>query len=191
MKKSVFIMLLTLIVLCFIYSASETQASPSSVSASEPLKKVIDIEESEESPEEEEDTDSSEKTTDKKTDSASGVFNKSGREAVDGAMSGSGMGIMSDDYEFGDQTLPDVDTEGFFQHVYNKLWEATTGLQKVFSVISVMFFLVSLIMVLISSLGDRRHLGWYLFSLLISCLVFIGALYAPQIVAAFSNWFVN
>lgn len=233
MKKSVVTMLLILVALCLIYSSSDSTAAPSidrkasSVSASSPLKKVIDIEENSETEEpteaeteeevsSEDETDKSEDQTNEQSnddtsdkasnDSAenevnvkttttttnnSKLFKKSGREAIDEAMNGNDVGIMSEDYEFGDEVLPEVDTEGFFQHVYNKLWIATTGLQKVLCVISIMFFLASLLMVMISCLGDKRHLGWYLFSLLISCLVFIGALYAPQIVAAFSNWFVN
>ncbi len=230
MKKSVITMLLILVALCFIYSSSDATAAPSidrkpsTVSAFSPSKKVIDIEETEETEEteeiteaEEEDSEVDEETeTDKEqpTDKVSNdttessdnssinvsttkeksnnkLFKKSGKEAIDEAMNGNDVGIMSDDYEFGDEVLPEVDTEGFFQHVYNKMWVATTGLQKIVCVISIMFFLASLLMVLVSSLGDKRHLGWYLFSLLISCLVFIGALYAPQIVAAFSNWFVS
>ena len=221
MKKSIITMLLILVALCFVYSASDTEAAPSKVreasyvSAKSPNKAVIDIEETEDDSEredadeadEEDETEEDNETKktsndvdlstddddeDEETSSKGNkLFKKSGREAIEDSMKGNDIGIMSDDYELGDETLPEVDEEGFFQHVYNKMWIATTGLQKIVCVIAIMFFLGSLVMVLISALGDRRHLGWYLFSLLISCLVFVGSLYAPQIVAAFSDWFVN
>lgn len=111
---------------------------------------------------------------------------KSGREAVDEAVDG--KSIMDEDWEMGESVLPKVDEDNFFEKIYGKLWGATTALQKVVCVFSVIFMLFSLVMVLVSSLGNRSKLPWYLLSLMICALVFTCAVYAPEIMAAFNSW---
>ena len=119
------------------------------------------------------------------------IFNKSGEEAMEESLNSNDVQIMGDDWEFGDDILPEVETEGFFQHVYNKLWQATTGFQKVVCIFAVIFMLISLVMILVSSIGNRARLPWYLLSFLISAIVFTCSLYAPQIMSAFNNWFTT
>lgn len=119
------------------------------------------------------------------------IFNQSGEEAMDETLNSNDVQIMEGDWEFGDDILPEVETEGFFEHVYNKLWVATTGFQKIVCIFAVIFMLISLVMILVSSIGNRARLPWYLLSFLISAIVFTCSLYAPQIMSAFNNWFIT
>lgn len=119
------------------------------------------------------------------------IFNQSGEEAMDETLNSNDVQIMEGDWEFGDDILPEVEAEGFFEHVYNKLWVATTGFQKIVCIFAVIFMLISLVMILVSSIGNRARLPWYLLSFLISAIVFTCSLYAPQIMSAFNNWFIT
>ncbi len=148
-----------------------------------------DEEEDADSEEDKEESDTKEKT--EKTSKTTNIFDKSGKDSVDEAMKNNDITIMDDDWELGDDVLPEVDEESFFEHVYNKLWAATTALQKFVCVIAIIFFIMALVMVLVSALGNRAKLPWYLFSALLSAIIFTCSLYAPQIVSAFNNWFVH
>ena len=116
------------------------------------------------------------------------VFGTSGREYIDNEI---GDGIMGEDWEFGDEVLPSVDGINIFERVYGKLWEATTGLQKIVCIFAIIFMLFSLVMILVSALGNRARLPWYLLSLLICALIFTCSLYAPEIMAGFNSWFMS
>lgn len=215
MKKSVSIMLLILMVLCIIYSVTDVKAAESVTNTNS----VIDIgegtEQTTESSTEEvgeqestdkkssskfgvisEDTQSNTKTTTKDTTNNNSETSKpssykSGKESVDDAFNSNEVGIMGDDWEFGDEMLPKVESEGFFERIYNKLWGVTTAAQKVVCVISIIFFLIDLIMILASALGNRSKLPWYLFALVICLMIFVASIYAPQIASAFNNWFMS
>ena len=117
---------------------------------------------------------------------------QSGKDAADELVKGSEPDILGEDYQFGDDILQtDQTTEGFFQHVYNKTWEAFTGVQKIFTVIVLFCFIVSAIMTLISIFGKKEKVLWYAFAMILCLIILICVIYAPQIAAAFNKWFVT
>ena len=215
MKKSVSIMLLILMVLCIIYSVTDVKAAESVTNTYS----VIDIGEgTEQTTESSTEEVGEQESTDKKSSSKFGVISedtqsntntttkettnnnsetskpssyKSGKESVDDAFNSNEVGIMGDDWEFGDELLPKVESEGLFERIYNKLWGVTTAAQKVVCVISIIFFLIDLIMILASALGNRSKLPWYLFALVICLMIFVASIYAPQIASSFNNWFMS
>ena len=137
---------------------------------------------------------SSGSTSDSSGNSSGGnIFNgQSGKDAADELLKGSEPDILGEDYKFGDDILQtDETTEGFFQHIYNKTWEAFTGLQKIFTVIVLFCFIVSAIMTLISIFGKKEKVLWYAFSMLLCLIILLCIIYAPQIAAAFNKWFVT
>lgn len=125
--------------------------------------------------------------------SGGNIFNgQSGKDAADELVKSSEPDILGEDYQFGDDILQtDQTTEGFFQHIYNKTWEAFTGVQKLFAVIVLFCFIVSAIMTLISIFGKKEKVLWYAFSMLLCLIILLCIIYAPQIASAFNKWFVT
>ncbi len=123
----------------------------------------------------------------------SDIFNgQTGEEAAQELMENSEPDILGEDYEFGDDILQtDQTTEGFFQHVYNKTWEAFTGVQKIFTVIVLFCFIVAAIMTLISAFGKKERVMWYALTMLLCLIILICIIYAPQIASAFNKWFMT
>jgi hypothetical protein len=94
--------------------------------------------------------------------------------------------------EFGKDLISnDVTVEGFFERVYNKFTSALNGLQIVVAVILVMFFAIETVMVVVSCLGQKNRVPWYLLALLITAMMFICDIYAFPIMNAFRTWFMN
>lgn len=132
-------------------------------------------------------------TSNTSNNSGSDIFNgQTGEEAAQELMENSEPDILGEDYEFGDDILQtDQTTEGFFQHVYNKTWEAFTGVQKIFTVIVLFCFIVAAIMTLISAFGKKERVMWYALTMLLCLIILICIIYAPQIASAFNKWFMT
>ncbi len=117
---------------------------------------------------------------------------QSGKEALDELTDNNEPDILGEGYRFGDDILQtDQTTEGFFQHIYNKTWEAFSGVQKIFAVIVMILFIVCALMTLISIFGKKEKVLWYAFSMLLCLIILIMIVYAPQIAGAFEKWFLN
>ena len=90
-----------------------------------------------------------------------------------------------------DELVPNVSMEGFFTKIYNKVFVAVTGVQKIIAIILALFFCFSAVMVIVSCFGQKSKVPWYLLSLLICALCFVADIYAIPILNAFTNWFAS
>jgi len=125
------------------------------------------------------------------TSTSSSFTTESGKDSVDNLYNNNTSEIMGDDWEFGDEILPEVEPEGFFEHVYNKVWEATTGIQKVIGVLLIILFVIAVFMVVVSCFGNKARVIWYVLTMLLIAICFVCDVYAAQIIAAFTNWFTS
>lgn len=87
--------------------------------------------------------------------------------------------------------LPEASLEGFFEKIYNKMFTGVTMLQKIIALVLALFFVFSVVMVVVSCLGQKSKVPWYLLSMLICALCFVADIYALPILNAFTNWFTN
>ena len=99
--------------------------------------------------------------------------------------------IPEDEDVIGGDLLPDVDADSFFEKIYNKMFSALSGVQKIVAVILLGCFAIATIMVVISCFGQKSKVPWYLFAMLIIALMLVCDIYAVPITSAFTKWFVS
>lgn len=98
---------------------------------------------------------------------------------------------INDDYQFGDDMLPEVDVENFFEKIYKKLFSGISVAQQIVAYIIIFFMIISLVSIVISCFGAKNKILWFIGSFFICLLVLFVDLYAVQIASAFVHFFAS
>lgn len=131
-------------------------------------------------------------TTSQTTESS--VSNNGNDNAGDSTAIGDGNNSSGDaflnDNDLGSDLLPEVSTEGFFKRLYNKMWGAAGGVQKLVFIVLIILLVIDLLM-LAGSIFAKKNIGHFLVGAIIIIVVAIADIYIVDIVAAVNSWFKN
>lgn len=86
--------------------------------------------------------------------------------------------------------LPEVSTDGFFKKLYNKLWGAAGGVQKIVFIIIIVFLVIDLLF-LVGSIFSKKNIGFYIIGLVICVVAALADIYIVDIVAGINSWLKN
>ena len=172
-------------------TGESSETSEDAVTENEDYDNTQENDNTQNSKENEQSTDQTNQQSTKTNNDSSNLFSKTGKQAATELLNNSNQDILNDDYEFGDDILPKVETSNFFEHVYGKTWQVFSGLQKILMVILFIFFLFSVIMVGVSAFGRKERVVWYVLIMFLDMFLVVCVVYAPQIIASFSSWFTS
>lgn len=110
--------------------------------------------------------------------------------------SGSNLGGSLDDIDlsenaFGGDMLPKVDAEGFFQRLYQKLFSGLTVVQTCVAILIAILFVICIFMTIVSWIGNRGRVMWYVIGALVCALCFVADIYAVPILNFFKEWLIS
>ena len=88
-----------------------------------------------------------------------------------------------------DAIYPKVDAENFFQRTYRKLLEGTNFYQRVIAILLVVCFVTCAFMTVVSLVGQKGRVIYFVIGMLICAICFVADLYAIPIMNAFNAWF--
>ena len=85
---------------------------------------------------------------------------------------------------------PKVEPEGFFQRLYNKMFQATNAFQKVIAILLIIIFVICVFMTAASAMSPKKEkVVGYLIGALICLIALVVDLSAVPIMNAFNSWF--
>lgn len=99
---------------------------------------------------------------------------------------------LGKDYHFGDEFITQSESaESFFQRIYNKLFHACNAIQIVIAIILCVFFVFCILMIVVSWIGNRNRVLWYVLGALVCAICFVADIYAVPILSMFRAWFIS
>ena len=186
MKKIITTLILAMgfILLCG-FSPNERKDNPS----------VVDLETTEETVTEDNGMSKTSSTEDGITSSTSESPNNNSSSnngsEEEGGIFGNNSTALPDDYKFGDDLLPKVNTENFFVRLYKKLFDGLNVVQTIISILLIFLFVFAVFRLAVSLFATKTNIGFHFVVLIIIAILYIVNRYAVQIISVFSHWFTS
>lgn len=118
-------------------------------------------------------------------------------EASEGVTEGTGNGRLDSLLDAGEQDnitgdyknpLEKVDGQTFFNKIYTKMFEGISAFQKIAALVVFVFFVISLVMMIVSLFGHRDGAGKYVVTTILCLVIIVAILYGVDIAIAFKSW---